>query len=89
MSGLSGYCPFSYRGLVEFLEVAKDVLQELGRDAQTRPDSACQMIHDILLEPAEHAALPSTLLERNEFEQQLVRSYEHVWPEVRECRRMA
>jgi len=89
VSGLSGYCPFSYRGLVEFLEVAKDVLEELGRDARTRRDLARQMIRDMLLEPAEHAALPSTLLERNEFEQQLMRSYEQVWPEARECRRMA
>jgi len=43
----------------------------------------------MLLELAEHAALPTTLLERNEYEQQLMGSYEQVWPEVRECRRMA
>ena len=86
VSGLSGYCPFPYRGLVEFLAVAEDVLEELGRDARTRRDSARQMVRDMLLEPTEHMTLPSTLLERNEFEQQLMRSYEQVWPEVRECR---
>ena len=89
VSGLPGYCPFSYRGLIEFLEVAEDVLEELGRDAQTRRDSARQMIRDVLLEPAELVALPSTPLERNEFEQQQMRSYEQVCPEVKECRRMA
>jgi len=68
VSRLSGYCPFSYRGLVEFLEVAEDVLEELGRDARTRRDSTRQIIRDVLLEPAELVALPSTPLERNEFE---------------------
>jgi len=42
----------------------------------------------MLLEPAKHAALPSTLLGRNEYEQQLMRSYEQVRPEARECRLM-
>jgi len=89
VSGLPGYCPFSYRGLVEFLAVAEDVLEELGREARTRRDSARQMVRDMLLEPTELMALPSTLLERNEFKQQLMRSYELEWPEARECRRMA
>jgi len=48
-----------------------------------------QVVRDLLIEPAEHAILPTTLLERNEYEQQLMRSYEQVWPEVRECRKMA
>jgi len=89
VSGLPGYCPFSYRELVKFLVVVEDVLEELGRDARARRDSVRQVVCDMLLEPAEHAALPATLLERNEYEQQLMRSYEQVWPEARECRRMA
>jgi len=89
VSGLPGYCPFSYRGLVEFLVVVEDVLEELGRDTRARRDSVRQVVRDMLLEPAEHAALPTTFLERNEYEQQLMRSYEQVWPEARECRRMA
>jgi len=89
VSGLSGYCPFSYRSLVQFLEVAEDVLEDLGPDARTRRDSARQMVRDLLLDPTETAALPTTPLERNEYEQQLMRSYEQVWPLVTECRRMA
>jgi len=89
VSGLSGYWPFSYRGLVEFLVIVEDVLEELGRDAWVRRDSVHQVVRDLLIEPAEHAILPTTLLERNEYEQQLMRSYEQVWPEARERRRMA
>jgi len=87
--GLTGYCPFSYRGLVEFLVVIEDVLEELGRDPRVRRYSVHQVVQEMLIEPAENAHLPTTLLERNEYEQQLMRSYEQVWPEVRECRRMA
>jgi len=76
VSSLPGYCPFSYRGLVEFLVVVEEVLEELGRDAQARRDSVHQVVRDMLLEPAEHEALPTTLLERNEYEQQLMRSFE-------------
>jgi len=89
VSGLPGHCLFFYRGLVEFLVVVEDVLEELGRDARARRDSVRQVVRDMLLEPAEHAALPTTFLERNEYEQQLMKSYEQVWPEARECRRMA
>jgi len=74
---------------VQFLEVAEDVLEDLGRDAQTRRDSARQMVRDMLLDPTETAMLPVTPLERNEYEQQLMRAYEQVWPPVTECRRMA
>ena len=89
VSGLSGYCPLSYRSLEQFLEVAEDVLEDLGRDARIRRQSARQMVRDMLLDPTETAALPTTPLERNEYEQQLMRSYEQVWPSVTECRRMA
>ena len=70
VSGLSGYCPFSYRGLVEFLVIVEDVLEELGRDARVRRDSVHQVVRDRLIEPTEHAILPTKLLERNEYEQQ-------------------
>jgi len=87
--GLPGYCSFPYRGLVEFLVVIEDVLEELARDPRVRRDSIHQVVQEMLIEPAENAHLPTTLLERNEYEQQLMRSYEQVWPKVRECRRMA
>jgi len=70
---------------VQFLEVVEDVLQDIGRDARTRRDSARQMVRDILLDPSKTASLPTTPLERNEYEQQLMRSYEQVWPLVTEC----
>ena len=59
---------------MQFLEVAEDVLEDLGRDARTRRESARQMVRDMLLDPTETAALPTTPLERNEYEQQLMRS---------------
>jgi len=46
------YGPFTYRGLVEFLTVGEEVLEELGSDPRTRQASAHQLIHDLLLEPA-------------------------------------
>ena len=89
VSGLPSFCPFSYRTLVQFLDVAEDVLPDLGHDTRTRRDAARQMVRDILLHPTETAALPTTLLERNEYEQQLLQAYERVWPPAIECRRMA
>ena len=89
VSGLLGYCPFSYRTLVQFLEVAEDVLEDLRQDGRTRRDAARQMVRDLLRDPAETAALPTTPIERNEHEQQLLRAYERVWPPAIECRRMA
>ena len=68
MRGLHGYGPFTYRGLVEFLTVVEEVLEELGGDPQTRQDSAHQLIYDVLLEPAEHLELPPNLTERNAYE---------------------
>jgi len=62
--GLHGYVPFTYRGLVEFFTVVEEVLEELGRDPQTRQDSTHQLIYDVLLEPAEHLELPPTLRKR-------------------------
>ena len=64
VSGLPGYCPFSYRGLVEFLVVVEDLLEELGRDARARRDSVRQVVRDMLLKPAEHAALPTTFVRK-------------------------
>jgi len=79
----------SKQTLVQFLKVAEDVLEDLGRDPRTRRESVRQMVRDMLLDPTETAALPTTPLERNEYEQQLMRSYEQVWPPVTECRQMA
>jgi len=67
VANIRGYDPFSYRGLVEFLVIAEDVLEELGGDPWTRQASALQLIHDMLLEPIGQLEMPNTLVERNAF----------------------
>jgi len=69
--------------------MAEDVLEELRGDPQTRQASAHQLIHDMLIEPAGQLEMPTTLVERNTFEQQHIRRYEQECPEVELCRRMA
>ena len=44
VANIWGYGPFTYRGLVEFLTVAEEVLEELGSDPRTRQASARQLI---------------------------------------------
>jgi len=89
VANIRGYSPFTYRGLVEFLVIVEDVLDELGRDPQTHQASAHQLIHDMLLKPAGQLEMPNTLVERNAFEQQQMRRYEQECPKVELCRRMA
>jgi len=36
VTGLRGFAPFTYRGLVEFLTVVEDVLESLGDEQVTR-----------------------------------------------------
>jgi len=43
----------------------------------------------MLIVPAEHLELPTTLTERNAYEQQQMRRYEQECLEVKLCRRMA
>ena len=69
MANIRGYGPFTYRGLVEFLAVAEEVLEELGSDPRTRQASAGQLIQNVLLEPDGQLEMPNTLVERNAFEQ--------------------
>ena len=68
MANIRGYGLFTYRGLVEFLVIAEDVLEELGGEPRTHQASARQLIHDMLLEPAGQLEMPNTLVERNTFE---------------------
>ena len=89
MANIRGYDPFTYRGLVEFLTVVEEVLEELGSDPRTRQASARQLIQEVLLEPAGQLEMPNTLAERNAFEQQQMRCYEEECPEVELCRRIA
>ena len=49
--GQRGYVPFTYRGLVEFLIVAEDVLDTLGEEQDARQEAAHQVIYDVWVEP--------------------------------------
>ena len=43
------YAPFTYRGLVEFLTMAEEVLDSLGEDQEARQEAAHQLICDVLV----------------------------------------
>ena len=43
--------------------MAEDVLDSLGDDQDTRQEAAHQLIYDVLVEPAEHVNLPTSLVE--------------------------
>ena len=68
VSGLRGYAPFTFRGLVEFLTITEEVLKILGSGQRTRQEDADQLIYDVLIEPTEHMDLPVTTTTRNAFE---------------------
>jgi len=63
VTGLRGFAPFTYRGLVEFLTVAKEVLDSLGKDQVARREAVHQIIYDVLVESAGHLNLPTLLVE--------------------------
>jgi len=89
VANIRGYGPLTYRGLVEFLTIAEEVLEELGSDPRTRQASARQLIHDLLLEPTGQLEMRNTLVECNAFEQRQMGRYGEECPEVELCRRMA
>jgi len=69
--------------------VAKDVLETLGSDQQSRQEDAHQLIYDVLIELAERVNLPVTITERNAHELQQMRVFSQECPEVNLCKRMA
>ena len=71
---------------MEFLTVAEEILESLGDDQEIYQETAHQLIYDVLVEPAKHLNLPTTLLERKTFETQQMRAYAHKRPEVGQCR---
>ena len=71
------------------MTAAEEVLEKLGSDPRTRHASARQLIQEVLLEPTAQLEMPSTLAERNAFEQRQMRRYEAECPKVEMCRRMA
>jgi len=89
VTGQQGYAPFTYGGLVEFLLVAEEVLDDLGEGSEARQETAHQLTYDVLVEPPEHLNLPSTLVGRNVFEDQQITAMELERPVVRQCRRVA
>jgi len=84
-----GYPPFTYRGLVEFLVVAEEVLDSLGDDLSARQQATHQLVYDGLMEPAEHIVLPDTLEGRIRFEHQQMDALGGITPTVRQCQRVA
>jgi hypothetical protein len=84
-----GYPTFTYRGLVEFLIVAEDVIDHLGVGEAVRREAALMLIHNLLIEPARRLTLPSTLVERNRFEARQIEALSEELPVVRQCRRVA
>jgi len=73
--GLRGFVPFTYRGLVEFLTVAEDVLESLRDEQVTRQEATHQLIYDVLVEPVGYLNLPPSLTEQNTYETHHTRAY--------------
>jgi len=69
--------------------VAKEVLDDLGEGSVLRQEAAHPLVYDVLVEPTEHLNLPSSLVERNDFEGQQMTAMELERPVVRQCRRAA
>jgi len=74
---------------MEFLLVVKEVLDTLGEGQVARQEAAHQLIYDVLVEPAEHINLPTSLVECNVFENQQMTTMELERPLVRKCKRIA
>jgi len=47
---------------VEFLLVAEEVLDNLGEGSMACQEAAHQLIYDVLVDPAEHLNLPTSLV---------------------------
>ena len=69
--------------------MAEEVLDTLGEEQEARPEAAHQLIYDVLLEPAEQINLPTSLVERNTFENQQMTVLELERPLVRQCKRVS
>ena len=50
VTGQRAYAPFTYRGLVEFLLVAEEVLDDLGEGSVAHQEAAHQLIYDVLVD---------------------------------------
>jgi len=74
---------------VEFLLVAEEVLDNMGKGPVPHQEAAHQLIYDVLVEPTEHINLPTSLVERNAYENQQMTAMELERPLVRQCRRVA
>ena len=83
------FAPFTYWGLVEFLVLVEDELENLGDDPLEPPSAANQLIFDILVEPAEHQNLLNTLEDRMHMEQHQMRVYVLEKLEAVQCERIA
>jgi hypothetical protein len=89
VTGLRGFAPFTYRGLVEFLMMIEGELSMLGEDPSSRQIIAHQVIYDALIEPAGHLGMPAAYSGRQNFEVRQMNQFREENPEVDICWRMA
>ena len=59
--GIQPFTPFTHRGLVEFLILVQDELDNLGDPSLERQQTANQLIFDLFIEPTTHQNLLNTL----------------------------
>ena len=58
----------------------------LGENQIARYEAAYQIIYDVIVEPAGHLNLPTSLVERNIFETHQMKAFGQETPEVGQCR---
>jgi len=80
--GIQPFAPSTYRGLVEFLVVVDDALDNLGDQPLEQQHVANQLIFDLLVEPAIQQTLPNTLAEWVQLEHHLMRTYAQEEPQA-------
>jgi len=80
--GIQLFALFTYRGLVDFLLVAEDVLDALGDDPVARQEAAHQLIYDGLIQPSERKNLPRSLDDQVTTKHHQMIVYAHDQPEA-------
>ena len=60
-TGIWPFAPLTYQGLVKFLVLLEDALDNLGDDPLKRHNATDQLIYDLLVELAEHKNLLNNL----------------------------
>jgi len=80
--GIQPFAPFTYHGLVEFLVLVEDELDNLGDQQLGWQHVVNQLIFDILVKPTIHHNLPNTLVDRMMPEHRLMRTHAQEEPKA-------